>query len=105
MNKEYQEALDTLTDWFHSYVDDKGITVHERHITPKYETAEKTIRELIEAFEILKNKLELKTTVYRNGGPALEYYYDSCFAFANKKVLRCLSKEEYEILQKVIKNE
>lgn len=47
MNK-YQEALYTLTDWFHSYKNEKGITVHERHITPKYEDAKKTIQELVD---------------------------------------------------------
>lgn len=47
MNK-YQEALNTLTDWFHSYKNEKGITVHERHITPKYEDAKKTIQELVD---------------------------------------------------------
>lgn len=58
MNK-YQEALNTLTDWFHSYKNEKGITVHERHITPKYEDAKKTIQELVD--KATPKKLESKT--------------------------------------------
>lgn len=45
---EYKEAFETLTDWFHSYTDDNGIRVHERHITKSYEEAKKTISELVE---------------------------------------------------------
>lgn len=103
MNK-YQEALNTLTDWFHSYQNEKGVTVHERHITPEYEKAKKTIRELIEAFEILKNELELKLTVYRNGGPTLEYYCSEC-CVVNNRMLMHLSKEDYFLLKEVLKNE
>lgn len=47
MNK-YQEALITLTDWFHSYTDKNGITIQERHITPAYVKAKKNIQELVD---------------------------------------------------------
>ena len=47
MNK-YQEALYIITDWFHSYENEKGVIVHERHITPKYEKAKTTLQELVE---------------------------------------------------------
>lgn len=48
MTNKYKEAFETLTDWFHSYTDDSGIRVHERHITKSYEEAKKTISELVE---------------------------------------------------------
>lgn len=48
MTNKYKKAFETLTDWFHSYTDDNGIRVHERHITKSYEEAKKTIGELIE---------------------------------------------------------
>ena len=48
MTNKYKEAFEILTDWFHSYTDDNGIRVHERHITKSYEEAKKTISELVE---------------------------------------------------------
>lgn len=45
MNK-YQDALCTLTDWFHSYHDANGL-VHEKHIDEEYQKAKDTIQELI----------------------------------------------------------
>jgi transposase len=46
MNK-YQEAFYRLTDWFHSYIDNNGVKVQERHITKEYEEAKQTIKELV----------------------------------------------------------
>ena len=48
MNNKYQEALNILTDWFHSYKNEKGVTIHERHITPEYNKAKKILQELVD---------------------------------------------------------
>ena len=44
----YQEALEVITDWFHSYVDSNGERVHERHINGRYIEAELKLQELID---------------------------------------------------------
>lgn len=98
--EKYQEALNKLIDWFHSYVDEKGVTVHERHITPEYKEAEKNIRELITAFILLKNKLELNVKFQING-LTLEYYAHPNSITSKYRAVRHLDKEEYELLQKV----
>lgn len=44
----YTKALRIITDWFHSYTDSEGRTVHEQHITEEYEEALKSLRQLVD---------------------------------------------------------
>lgn len=47
MIDKYQEALYTLTDYFHSYHDANGL-VHEKHIDEDYQKAKSLVQQLID---------------------------------------------------------
>lgn len=83
MNK-YLEVFYTITDWFHAYRDHNGVLVNERHITPYYEEAKHTIKELVEKSNP-KDVIGLTHNYMRNVG----YLYSGGYCPNCNKFISC----------------
>ena len=112
----YSDAINGNMDENHEYINREEIEreyfeiKHDLDRLEKLEEAHKNLWDIAynryyKVIKILKDKLDIKLEVYRNGGCILNHKVIYNCMIPNERCLRYLEVEEYKLLKEILENE